>query len=273
VTATSLLPVGGGQVEYAVRGSGDPVTVFAHGLAGSIAETRPLASGVPGTRAFLHFRGHGGSTPPAGDRPGSANGAGAPWSYTALADELRAVADATGARQALGVSMGAGALCRVLAQTPDRFDRLVFFLPAVLDEPRRDEALDRLVAMADLVDAGDVDGVAAVLRSEQPDGVRDRADVQTWVRRQAETLVRTPVARALRDLPYAVALDDRAALARVTAPALVVAQRGDDAHPVHVAEALADVLPRATLHVFEERGAVWLARERLRALVSGFLAG
>jgi hypothetical protein len=48
-----------GDVEVLVTGSGSPVTVFGHGLAGSIAETRPFGSGVRGTRAFLHFRGHG----------------------------------------------------------------------------------------------------------------------------------------------------------------------------------------------------------------------
>jgi len=61
--------------------------------------------------------------------------------YAALAGELRAVADHVRATQALGVSMGAGALCALLADTPLRFRRLVFVLPAVLDRPRTDYAL------------------------------------------------------------------------------------------------------------------------------------
>ena len=66
-----------GEIEYVVTGNGPPVTVFAHGLAGSIPETRPFGSGVDGTRVFLHFRGHGASSAPVGT-----------CTYAALADEL-----------------------------------------------------------------------------------------------------------------------------------------------------------------------------------------
>ncbi|MGH8837038.1 MAG: hypothetical protein ACRDWG_18885 [Actinomycetes bacterium] len=153
---------------------------------------------------------------------------------------MRAIADHTGATRAVGVSLGAGALNTLLAETPQRFERLVFFLPAVLDRPRRDAALDRLHAMAGRVDDRDVDGLAALLLAEQPDGVRDRADAQVLVRRQARALVGTPVSAALRQLPDQVPIGDRAVLAAVTAPALVIAQLGDSAHPVWVAEQLAD---------------------------------
>jgi pimeloyl-ACP methyl ester carboxylesterase len=110
------------------HGTGTPVAVFAGGLGASIAETRVFGSGVPGTRVFYDVRGHGRSDTPAdGD-----------WSYDAIARDLRAVADATGATRALGVSMGAAALLRVLCETPDRFERHVLVLPAILDTPRAD---------------------------------------------------------------------------------------------------------------------------------------
>ena len=48
-------------VEFFVFGTGDPVTVFAHGLAGSVSETKPLAMPLKGTRVLFNFRGHGGS--------------------------------------------------------------------------------------------------------------------------------------------------------------------------------------------------------------------
>ena len=35
-------------VEFFVFGDGDPVTVFAHGLAGSVSETKPLAMPLTG---------------------------------------------------------------------------------------------------------------------------------------------------------------------------------------------------------------------------------
>ena len=111
---TEIVSTSSGVVlEQLVTGVGDPVTVFAHGLGGDIAGTRPLGSAVTGRRVFFHFRGHGRSDAPPG-----------PWSFADLADDLRAVADRAGATRALGVSMGAGALCRLLASTPERFERI-----------------------------------------------------------------------------------------------------------------------------------------------------
>lgn len=255
-----LLATADGHLDFLVTGAGAPVTVFAHGLAGSIAQTRPLGSGVAGSRAFLHFRGHGASSAPE-----------TRWTYKALAAELRAVADHVGATRALGVSLGAGALTALLADAPDRFERLVFFLPAALDRPREGAALDRLEAMADLVDDRDVDAVAALLLAEQPTGVRHRPDVLHWVRRQAATLVGTPVSRALREMPRQHPLANRGILSRVRSPALVIGQDGDDAHPVAVAADLAEALPKAELHVFGPDGALWSHRRELRELVAGFL--
>src|SRR4051795_1958284 len=60
----------GVELECLAAGSGRPVTVFAHGLAAGITETRPLGSGVHGRRVFFQFRGHGRSAAPAG-----------PWTY------------------------------------------------------------------------------------------------------------------------------------------------------------------------------------------------
>src|SRR5450631_4600697 len=98
---TSLLEGPDGLLEFITTGSGLPATVFAHGMAGSIQTTRPFGSGVRGSRTFMHFRGHGASAAPE-----------TPWTYAALGGELRAVADHVRATQALGVSMGAGALDR-----------------------------------------------------------------------------------------------------------------------------------------------------------------
>jgi pimeloyl-ACP methyl ester carboxylesterase len=257
---TSLLAGPDGPIEYLTTGSGSPSTVFAHGLAGSIDTTRPFGSGVPGSRTFLHFRGHGASAAPE-----------TPWTYAALAAELRAVADTVGAAQALGVSMGAGALCHWLEQEPVRFERLVFVIPAVLDRPREDAALDRLVAMADRADERDVDGMTELLLLEQPEPVRADRAVRTWCRGQATHLVGTPVSRALRTLPHAVAMDDREALRGVRAPALVLAQEDDPAHPVSVAEQLAGLLPDARLEVLPPGGLMWRHRATVRRLIGLFL--
>lgn len=248
------------DLEYQVLGAGDPVTLFCHGLAGSIEETRPFASGVGGTRAFLHFRGHGASTAPEDE-----------WTYPALAREAVAVADTVGARQALGVSMGAGALTALVAEQPDRFSRLALVMPAVLDRPRHAPALRRFEHLAQLVEERDVEALVAALLLEQPAELRDRPDVVVWTRRRARRLAGTPVGRALRALPSQTAVPDGSALRAVTADVLVLAGEDDEAHPVEVAEELAAALPHATLVVLPPGGLLWRHRARTREVLTSFL--
>lgn len=255
-----LLPTTDTLVDYLVTGSGEPATVFAHGLAGAIDETRPFGSGVHGTRAFLHFRGHGASTAPQ-----------TPWTYDAVARELLAVADHVHATRGLGVSLGAGALLRLAAEQPERFERMVFVLPATIDRPRRDAAVARMQRMAEYVERRDVEGVAALLRTEQPAGVRERPDVGVWSRRQARRLTDSAVARGLRELPEQHPLQDRSVLQAVRAPALVIGQRGDEAHPASVAAELAEALPEGRLAMFDAGGVLWSHRRELRELIGGFL--
>jgi pimeloyl-ACP methyl ester carboxylesterase len=235
---------------YLRTGSGEPVTVFAHGLANSAEDTRPLGSGVRGTRVFLRFHG---------------------TSYPALADELRDVADEVGATRALGVSMGGGAILRLLAEDPKRFERMVVFLPGSLDTPRQGAAAQRMAELAYLAARGDLEALVAMLRAELPPEVAGRAEAEAFAWRQAESMVSGHAARALRGLPSSVPLEDATVLAEVKAPALVIAQRGDEAHPVEVAERLAAALPHASLHVFNHPAAAWTARAELRQQISGFL--
>ncbi len=260
---TELLEAGPGMaLEYLVTGTGDPVTVFAHGLGQGIAETRPLGSGVPGRRVFFHFRGHGRSTAP----PGL-------WGYADLAADLAAVADRTGATRALGVSLGAGALCRLVADRPTKFDRLVFFLPAALDRPHTDPARERFATLLDAVGSGDAARVAEAVAPEAPASVRHTPAGWAFLRQRIDQLLRDGLAPALATLDEEIPLPSPAPLAAVTAPALVIGARGDEVHPVAVAERLAAALPHATLHVYDEPGPLWTARTDLRDRVAGFLAG
>ncbi|MGN9776071.1 alpha/beta fold hydrolase [Micromonospora sp. H33] len=250
----------GVRLEQLVTGAGDPVTVFAHGLGNGIATTRPFGSGVAGRKIFFQFRGHGRSDAPAG-----------PWNYVDLARDLRAVADLGGATRAFGASLGAGALCRLLIESPQRFERLVFFLPAVLDRPRGEVARERLTALLDAVESGDAATVADVVQVELPPAVRNTPAGWAYLRQRLDQLLRDGLASGLASLPDSVPLRDTAALAAVTAPALVIGCAGDDLHPVGVAEQLAAALPRATLHVYDRPGVLWTDRADLRERVSGFL--
>jgi 3-oxoadipate enol-lactonase len=246
-----------------VEGAGapvKPVTVFAHGLGAGIPDTRPLGSAVAGRKVFFHFRGHGRSACPPGR-----------WSYPDLARDLRAVADLYGATRALGVSLGAGALCRLLADNPGRFDRLVFFLPAVLDRARPAAARDRLDALLAAVDDGDAAALAAAVAEEIPEDLRTTASARAFLRQRVEQLLRDGLASALSELPEQVAVSDVDALGEVTAPALVIGCRGDDLHPAEVAERLAAALPHADLHVYDGPGVLWTERTDLRERIAGFL--
>ena len=257
-----LLRTESALVEYACFGTGDPVTVFAHGVSASISETRPLASGIPGTRAFLHFRAHGASEA-LDDR----------FDYPALAGDLRAVADATGATRALGVSMGSAALMHLLLDTPDRFERAVLFLPAILDTPRSDVGFERLERMADLIDTDDAEELAAELAKDLPEDLRDRPHVADFVQDRAESLVGSQLGSLMRVLPEQTPMKDRSELGRLTLPVLVVGQEGDEVHPASVAREIAAELPNAQLEVFTEGSALWDDRTALRSLLSDFFAG
>ncbi|MEW2375813.1 alpha/beta fold hydrolase [Micromonospora sp. DT178] len=250
----------GVRLEQLVTGTGDPVTVFAHGLGNGIATTRPFGSGVTGRKLFFQFRGHGRSDAPPG-----------PWSYLDLARDLRAVADLGGATRAFGASLGAGALCRLLAESPERFERLVVFLPAALDRPRGEVARARLTALFEAVESGDASAVADVVQAELPSAVRNTPAGWAYLRQRLDQLLRDGLAPGLASLPEQAPLDDAGSLAAVAAPALVIGCAGDDLHPVEVAEQLAAALPRATLHVYDRPGVLWTERADLRSRISAFL--
>ncbi|MEV7227706.1 alpha/beta hydrolase [Polymorphospora sp. NPDC051019] len=250
----------GVRLERLVTGSGRPVTVFAHGFGSGIATTRPLGSAVTGSKVFFQFRGHGRSDAPPG-----------PWTYRDLARDLRAVADLSNAGRAVGVSLGAGALGRLLTESPERFERVVFFLPAVLDEARPPASTERLHHLLDAVGVGDISAVADVLSAEIPPAVRNTPASWAYLRQRIDQLMRDGLAPELADLTGEVAVPDRAALSRVTARALVIGCVGDDLHPVAAAEALAAALPKAELHVYDRPGVFWTNRADLRDRISTFL--
>ncbi|MEV0647619.1 alpha/beta hydrolase [Phytomonospora sp. NPDC050363] len=242
----------GAALEELTTGSGEPVTVFAHGLAGSIATTRPFASGVAGTKVFFHARGHGGSSR-------------GPMTYEGLAADLREIADAHGATRALGVSMGAGTLLRAAADDPRRFERLVLVLPAVVAGPRGPEA----VAYWRRVFSAEPDELAALLSEEIPPEARDSA--REFVGEQVAALTGRRGERMFGEIAADNPLDDAEPLKAVEVPVLLIGAEGDARHPAEVTRRLAALLPNATAHVYPEPGLLWRYRGDLRARISGFL--
>ncbi|WP_067508918.1 alpha/beta fold hydrolase [Actinoplanes sp. TFC3] len=258
---THLLETASGvRIEQLVSGTGDPVTVFAHGLAGDISGTRPLGSAVTGRRVFFHFRGHGRSSAPPG-----------PWSFADLAGDLHAVAEHAGATRAVGVSMGAGALCRLIAGDPGRFERIVLYLPAPLDGVRPRAAEERLTRLLTAIESGEAAEVAEAVEPELPPSVRDTPTGWSYLRHRVEQLQRDGLAPELETLWRAPAVADLAALRSYPGKALVLGCLGDDLHPAAWAERVAGLLPQAQLHVYDRPAVLWTNRRELRDRISTFL--
>jgi 3-oxoadipate enol-lactonase len=165
-------------------------------------------------------------------------------------------------------------LCRILVDRPDRFERLVFVLPGLLDQRRLQP--NPLLPLALAIESGEVERVSEVIRSEIPEEWRKSADADAYVRRRAAALLASGggVSVALREVPRHVPLAEEGgwdALRRVAAPALVIGCDGDALHPAASAQRLADALGNAQLHIYPRPHLFWRERADLRRRMSEFL--
>jgi 3-oxoadipate enol-lactonase len=238
-------------------GSGRPVTLVAHGLGATDGEARLPASGLGGTRVVVTFGSHG-------DAPDAPPGY---WDYGVLAAELREVAEEVGARQAVGVSMGAGALVRLASEDPERFERLALLQPAALDRPRTAEALRVYRRLADAVAASDRAALLALVRAGMPTCCGDLGD---YLERRADALLR--LGEALRALPALTPVADASALAAVSARTVVITGVGDPLHPESVAAATSAALRAGELHVLGSPCPLVSHRAQVRELLTNFLS-
>ena len=249
------------RLHVEVDGEGEPVSVLAHGLTNTCRELARLTPFVRGTKVRFCFRGHGHSTSPATG-----------YGFADFARDLDAVARAYGATRALGTSLGAGALCRLLAADPDRFERLVFLLPAGLDRPFRDTA--RFLHTADLLETKPRDeAVDAVLNDPERLAMYERfptmrdVDEATWDHTDLGAL-----AQAIRGVVQDVPIEDREVLRKVTAPTLVISRQGDSTHPAKVGRIIAELMPNAELLEFENDVAMYEAITDIVQRVSALVA-
>jgi len=249
-------------IYYEVDGDGDPVTVIAHGLTNNRNELAALTPLVPGTKVRFDFRGHGRSSAPATG-----------YAFADFARDLEAVADEVGASRAVGTSLGAGAIASLLTREPDRFDRMVWLLPAALDLPfsfgdRYERMADELEARSpqEVIDAVTADPRKAAEYVQVP--WRLEFDRLMWDHEHPDGVARA-IRGAIADWP----VKDRETLRRVTAPTLLICVEGDDIHPAELGRILAHLLPGAELEVFADVEALFGAIPLLVQRVSAFLAG
>jgi len=249
------------RLHVEVDGEGDPVTVLGHGLTNTCRELARMTPFVPGTKVRLCFRGHGHSTSP--ERG---------YFFGDFARDLEAVAGEFGATRAMGTSLGAGALCRILATAPDRFERLVFLLPAGLDRPFREK--DRFLRTAELLETKPrEEAVDAILSDPERLAVYERfpamreMDAATWDHADLHALA-TAIREVIEDFP----ISDREVLRRVRAPALVISREGDPTHPARVARIIADLMPNAELMEFPDDVTMYASIPSIVERVTGLIA-
>ena len=247
-----------------VEGEGRPVTVLAHGLTNNRNELAAFTPLVPGTKVRFDFRGHGRSSAPA-DPKG--------FRFEDFARDVDAVANAFGATVAVGTSLGAGAIGNLVCSVPDRFERMVWLLPAGLDLPFGLASRYHLLA-GDLEGRTPEEALEAVLN----DPARVAEYLQTPWRLEVDRMMwrhEDPdgLARAIHGVVEDWPIPDREMLREVRIPTVIVTIEGDEIHPAELGRIFADLMPNAELLAFESQEELFGQIPQLVARISAFIAG
>ena len=245
-----------------VDGEGPPVSVLAHGLTNSCRELALLTPVLPGTKVRFCFRGHGHSSSP--ERG---------YRFADFARDLEAVSDAYGAEVAFGTSLGAGAICNLVARQPERYRKLVLLLPAGLDVPFQYK--DRMLRTAGMVEGKSQEEAIESLLND-PERVANYLQLpwlQEFDRQMLQSLNPVGVPRAIREIIEDWPLRDREDMRRVTAPTLLICREGDEIHPAIVGRVLADIMPNAELLMFDDGDAMYRSIPDIVAKARAFVLG
>jgi pimeloyl-ACP methyl ester carboxylesterase len=241
------------DIELAMRASDigsqlaeGPLFLWGHGLLGSVAQEDSVPifdwSSVCAHARLVRYdaRSHGDSDldlDPAHLR------------WPELARDMLGLADALGAPRALlgGVSMGCATSLHAAVLAPDRVIGLVLVAPPTAWETRPRQARFYRVGST-LVDWFGLAPFRLLASLPRPGSTSAVAALQSGVmqhlaRADARAVVTAMRGAADSDLP------DRGALRELRIPTLILAWRGDPVHPVSTATQLAELLPRAELHV------------------------
>lgn len=242
--ATQEVSVRGARIVYEVSGTG-PDVIWGHGLSMNRASDSVMGlldwERLPVTVFRYDARGHGESesTP---DTDG--------YSWLELARDQLALADALGidAYIAGGASMGCGTALHAALLGRDRVTALVLSLPPTAWEARAAQAA-MWELNAEMIEREGVEAVVAARAVlEPPDPYKGNEERRA--QQEAATRAWDPnrLALVMRGATKAN-LPDRADIATIDVPTLILAWTGDPVHPVATAQALASLLPEAELHV------------------------
>jgi 3-oxoadipate enol-lactonase len=243
-----------------IDGEGSPVSVLAHGLTNSCRELVQLTPFMPGTKVRFCFRGHGHSSSPEHG-----------YHFADFARDLQAVSDAYNAHIAFGTSLGAGAICNLVAAEPDRYEKIVMLLPAGLDVPF--QYRDRMLRTAGLVEGKSKEEAIEALLTDPQRGANylEMPWLRDFDRQMLDGLNTEGVPRAIREVIDDWPLDDREDMRKVTAPTLLICREGDEIHPAIVGRILADIMPNAELLIFEDGEAMYRSIPEIVTKVRDFV--
>lgn len=236
------------DVELAVREHGrGPAFIWGHGLLTSMAQEDDVdvfdwwSSGARMRWIRYDARGHGesGATYDAAD-----------YRWTALARDVLDLAGALGESRVVlgGVSMGCATSLHAAHARPERVAGLLLVAPPTAWEkrPRQSRIYRVASAVVGTIGLGPMRWISGFSLPTREDSIVSRVQ-QALVRHLARADERAVAAAlsgaAQSDLPAA------AELARIQAPTLILAWRGDPIHPISTAERLAEVMPDAELVV------------------------
>jgi pimeloyl-ACP methyl ester carboxylesterase len=235
---------------FQARTGEGPAIVLLHGLTAThryvVMGSKALERGGHDVLAY-DARGHGASDPAPSPEA---------YTYGDLADDLVGVLDAAGLDRVVlaGASMGAHTAVRVALEHPDRVAGLGLITPAYDPEDWPGD-LDRWDALSDGLRHGGVEGfVTAYGAPDVPDQWKATL-VKVLRQRLGAHEHPDALADALRAVPRSRPFADRADLASLAVPTVVVADRDapDPGHPLAVGELWARRIPGARL-VVEEPG-------------------
>jgi pimeloyl-ACP methyl ester carboxylesterase len=229
--------VRGIEVYYEEHGSGPHHVLMAHGLFGSVSLSTSCAADIAALGMHVisfDARGHGKS---------GYTGRREDYYRGALAEDLRGLLEALGLTKVsiFGTSMGAGTALMFAIAYPDSVTSLVLRSPPGFagDAIPARRAMGQLAFLYRYFGSSATARIVAMIRGS-------RAGEMPAILRVQRAAAIVPAIRGLLIEGPPFPIED---LARITAPALILAHQQDPLHPLASGELLRDRLPRAELDV------------------------
>lgn len=241
-----FVTINGHRLRLRIHGDG-PLTVFGHGLLGSIEQIEQALTGIDELHQHVRLltydaRGHGQSAGP--EDP-------AQYSWQALGEDMAAIIEHSNEPNAIvgGASMGAATALWVALERPGLVRALVLVMPPPLgfehmrgaDEHQALKALDLLAAAVQNFGLEATVDIARQMPGFAP--TPEEAEERAASLKAQNPLAVTHAIRGLLQSPF----HDPSEYRRIAVPTLIVAHEGDGLHPMRAAKLLHESIPNSLL--------------------------